>query len=505
MMNEMRHVHKLTIILYVFQGIKASAWSLIVLFFLGAGSDLNQLLNLPFTSLQLTLIILGVFLLVLIVFSWLRWYRMTYQLVNDSITIKHGVFIRHDRTIHKRRIHSINFTQSIFHQVFNLTEVQIETAGSDLEVDAVLKAIPYQEAVALKEKFLNLTNTHLVEEEFPIDGEVEAVDEEQVEEEQPFIKEKKISIYHLLIAGATTGRVGAIFGIVFLLLSEIDNFLSEGDYERVVDWVSAQSIVAYFSLVFLYLLIVIIIGMIGYVNRYGRFSITREGEMLYIERGLIEKKSLSIPVSRIQAVLFKQNLFRMPFSLGAVSVELAGGEKDDKEAMQTVIFPLLRKKEWANFLKELLPEYQEDLSEMNHIPRKSFTFKALRMTIIYFVGIGVVHYFYSELVLVKLGVYLFALMGLYLLHRIPAFRRSGEQLVMQYFQVVMLSKEVAIVKKKDIQALETQGSRLARLLKLGYLNLSIMNNFLGRQFTLGFLSEEQLEEISEWYISGHHD
>lgn len=92
------------------------------------------------------------------------------------------------------------------------------------------------------------------------------------------------------------------------------------------------------------------VAMVGTILKYCSFEITKQGNELFIQRGLLERKEMTIPLHRIQALKVEENIFRQPFGLLAVSVEIAGGEAGkDQKSVSTVLFPLLRRKELRDF------------------------------------------------------------------------------------------------------------------------------------------------------------
>src|SRR5690625_198609 len=86
------------------------------------------------------LILIGI-AVIMIISSVVYWLRFTYEVKDDEIRIEQGLFVRKKRYISKNRIQSIDLTQSVIHRIFGLTKVQIETAGSDRDVDASLSSV----------------------------------------------------------------------------------------------------------------------------------------------------------------------------------------------------------------------------------------------------------------------------------------------------------------------------------------------------------------------------
>ena len=68
--------------------------------------------------------------------------------------------------------------------------------------------------------------------------------------------------------------------------------------------------------------------------------LVRDGERLRIRRGLVQRSEATVPVSRVRAVRVVEGVFRRPFGLAALTVEVTG-YADEASAART-LFPLVR-------------------------------------------------------------------------------------------------------------------------------------------------------------------
>jgi putative membrane protein len=74
-------------------------------------------------------IIIGISIVVLI-FSVIAFFRYFFYIKDDELIVKKGVFQRSLTNIPFERIQTINFEQSVLHQLFNVVKLEIDTAGS---------------------------------------------------------------------------------------------------------------------------------------------------------------------------------------------------------------------------------------------------------------------------------------------------------------------------------------------------------------------------------------
>ena len=85
---------------------------------------------------------------------------------------------------------------------------------------------------------------------------------------------------------------------------------------------------------------------------------TRDGDRLRIRRGLVQRSEATVPVSRVRAVRVVEGIFRRPFGLAALTVEVTGYAEEASAAR--TLFPLLRVRDVEAFLDEFLPELADD-------------------------------------------------------------------------------------------------------------------------------------------------
>src|SRR5699024_7810236 len=140
------------------------------------------------------LIFATIFLIVVVIYSFLSWWRFTYFVEGDELRIEQGVLIRKKRYLSKHRIHKIDLTANVIHRLFKLVSVQIDTASNSGIAEVNLSAIRYRDAAALRKTLQK--NKRFV------DG--------MADEEESVNPQKRITWKRLFIAGSTSGSAGII-------------------------------------------------------------------------------------------------------------------------------------------------------------------------------------------------------------------------------------------------------------------------------------------------------
>ncbi|CAM5526447.1 hypothetical protein LSPH24S_03042 [Lysinibacillus sphaericus] len=75
-----------------------------------------------------------------------------------------------------------------------------------------------------------------------------------------------------------------------------------------------------------------------------------------ITKGLLEKKRITLPLNRIQAIRIVENPLRQIFGFATVVVESAGGNGEKGGDKKIALFPLIKKQHCVQTLEQLFPE-----------------------------------------------------------------------------------------------------------------------------------------------------
>src|SRR5699024_6754360 len=360
MMSKYKHLHPIAIL---FNAVRIVREAIIPI---GAG-----FLSFRGESFIYFLLGLAAFLIILLAFSVASWYRFTYRIAGDELRIEYGIFIRKKRYISKNRIQSIDLTAGVIHRLFNVEKVQIETDGSGSGAEASLKAVKMQEGENLRTE-LQSYEEQVVTQDDETDGAFAEADPSE-----------QITFKRLFLSGSTSGSAGvmlAIFGFGFF---KIEQFIPEHIFDSTLEWLISLSIVFIFVLICIILVLFWLIGIAGTMIKFGNFTITKRQDELFITRGLLEKKQITIQLKRIQAVGIKESVIRQQLGYVTVIAEVAGGSSLDKgEDFSTVLFPIMKASEVADFLENYLPDYAAQPEDFHPLPKRAMTYYLFRSTFV---------------------------------------------------------------------------------------------------------------------------
>ena len=313
----------------------------------------------------IALIVGGAVAVVLLSALWgfLAWRATTYNVSGGSFRLRGGVIQKNERTIPLEHVQSVDTIQGLLQRLFGVYEVRVETAGGGAsEPDASLTALDRSAVEVLRREIEGFRTVPSAE-----TGEVSG----------PEII-RKLSMRDLLVAGATSGQIGVALSLVAVGSQLVDNIFSESFAERVFETLAPRSVGAALLLILVVGLFAWLLAIAGTVLAYTGFTLSRDGDFLYIRRGLLERREATIPLARIQAVRISEGLLRQPFGLAMLRVESAGYGED--AGVSTTLFPLLPRRQVRALLEASAPEFAVEPA-LTKLPRRARRRYAIRSSI----------------------------------------------------------------------------------------------------------------------------
>lgn len=471
-LKEPRRLHPATIIFEVFKLIKESI--------LGFGIGLIVALQESFTFFLLFAVI---FLLVVIIYSIVSWARFTYWVDGDELRIEQGVFVRKKRYLSVNRIHKIDLTANVIHRLFKLVQVQIDSASSSGGAEVNLSAVKLQDAKQLRDA---LQKKKVIVDADTGEGEAEAGNITQ-----------SISWKRLFIAGSTSGSAGFIILAVLTLFSQIEELIPRSAFTKVYSWVIELSLFLFVATLIVLALLLWIFGIAGTMIRYGHFTIEKRKNELFIKRGLLETKELTIPFDRIQAIGIEQSPIRQPLGYVRIFAVVAGGSFDKLESYP-VLFPLMHEKEVDTFLHTFLREFKV-LSELElqAVSKKGLKYYIVNLAILPILAAIPFIYFLPAYFWIPLIIVALCIAFGWLQYKNAKFNVTDTFIIIQKRR---LQKVKIIANKRRIQAFEKSQHRLQKYDKLASIKVSLLGSEgFGTHYTVKHLSSEDAIKLADWY------
>jgi putative membrane protein len=213
------------------------------------------------------------------------------------------------------------------------------------------------------------------------------------------------------------------------------------------------------------LLVAWLLAIAGTVLAYNGFTLSREGNFLYIKRGLLERREATIPLSRIQAIRISEGVLRQPFGLAALRVQSAG--YGENAGVSTMLFPLLPRDEVQGFLARAAPEFAVNPA-LESLPRRAlrrYVFRATFLSLIIALANAVFSFlvFQSNSGLLTLLLIPPAAAYGWLCYRDAGWAYIGDRLVVRYRT---LGRKTAVAPRRRLQSRGVLRSPFQRRVRL---------------------------------------
>jgi putative membrane protein len=188
------------------------------------------------------------------------------------------------------------------------------------------------------------------------------------EEAERDLPSRRITGRELGVAALTAGQLGIVLPILAGGFQVLEQLVDPERGEDAVRWLPHSLTAIVLGLAAL-LVLAWVLSALGAVVAFGGFTVIRDGDRLRIRRGLVQRSEATVPVERVRAVRIVEGVFRRPFGLAALTVEVTGYAQEASAAR--TLFPLVRLRDVEGFLGELLPELADDPEPSDRPPPRA--------------------------------------------------------------------------------------------------------------------------------------
>jgi putative membrane protein len=245
--------------------------------------------------------------------------RFEYEITADTFDIRSGVFSRREREIPFERIQNVDIAQNIVQRAFGLAEVRLETAGGG-STEARLRYVSRGEAVRLQELISDRKT--------------------EVSERDPGATDDilfELTQRELGLLGVTSANL-RLLGLIAVGLSLISPRLVQEVGPRTELLLLLGPGVAVVGLLALWVL-----SGVQAVLRYYGFRLLRHEEELRYERGLLQRYTGTIPLSKVQTLMIRENVLARAIGYGSLVIETAGYAPGQGEDTVESAVPIARR------------------------------------------------------------------------------------------------------------------------------------------------------------------
>jgi putative membrane protein len=293
----------------------------------------------------------------------LNFYYFKYLLTNKELVIHSGILSKKQRNIPLERIQNVNITQNFIQRIFGISKVQIETAG-DASAEGVLDSVKTSRANEIKliikefqgkfeqKKNISLnetTNKNIIEDDFKSEdftnnniNEPNGISSNNEEEELIRMSVKELVIYGFL-------RFRPILFVLFAWIYSIgQQFMPSDIHQLMEDFVydveALTNSLDWFLLTIYFIGFFIVAFILSWlldvlltVNQWWNFRLSIEKNKLYTNHGLLNRRSGTIPLKKLQMLVIFSNVIRQKFGYWGLMLETAGLSSLENRRPETAV------------------------------------------------------------------------------------------------------------------------------------------------------------------------
>lgn len=298
-----------------------------------------------------------------------RWQRFDYRLTEDTLDIESGVLSRRTREIPLRRVQNVDTSRNAVQRALGIAAVTVETAGGS-DVEAELQYVSETEAERLRSEVGRLKRRRDSERGRTTDP----TPADEPAEEQLFA----MSTRELLLLGVVSVDLRLLS-----LFSAIVPIVAPSLARSATDPLFSLAVAAPLLAAGIVGVGVIASAAFSVANYYG-FRLSRAGDELRYERGLLNRYTGTVPLSKVQSVVLSENALARRLGYASLTVETAGYAPGDAGAESAV--PLTRRGRAVALAHEVEPF---DEFEFERPPARARTRYAFRYVIVGLVLTGI--------------------------------------------------------------------------------------------------------------------
>jgi putative membrane protein len=278
--------------------------------------------------------------LVALVIGVARWRATTYAVDDRALHVRSGVFSPDETVVPLERIQAVDTITGPVQRVFGVTGLHVQTAGGE-DGDVELPALSARAAADLR--------AALGHPDHGLSG-----------------ARRRLTSRALLATALTAPQLGVLLPVVGGIFGLLQNGLLGAGEAEIKHINTTQEVV----LVALGLLAAAwLLSFLGAVVAFAGFEVQRAEQRLRIRRGLLQRRAVSVPITRIDGVQIVESPLRRPFGLVTLRLEVTslGG----RESAARTLFPLLRRGEVEPFLQTVLAELAGPLALEQRPPARA--------------------------------------------------------------------------------------------------------------------------------------
>ncbi|MCU4740494.1 PH domain-containing protein [Natronoglomus mannanivorans] len=333
-----------------------------------------------------------------IAYEYAYYKRFRYEITPDTFDVASGVVSRRDREVPVRRIQNVDVRQNVLQRALGIAAVHVETAGGG-ETEITLQYVDEAEANRLQRQLRNgsssRSRSRVTAGDRETTDDLESGDTRPGEDELLFeIRRNELavlSVFTIDPGASALATIALSFASGFDPTTLVPIDLLEAD-------LPGTGLIALAWAVLIFLFAAWVLSAVLTFSRYYGFRLTRVGDELHYERGLLQRYSGTIPLEKVQTLTIEESIPFRWFGYGALAVETAGyapGQSGSRGTESAI--PLAERGRVRRLARSIEPFEREDLERAPLRARERYAFRYIGVLCL-IMGVGYLLATYTEVV-----------------------------------------------------------------------------------------------------------
>jgi putative membrane protein len=275
----------------------------------------------------------------------LSWRTTTYRVVDGTLRRRSGIVSPDDQVIPLARIQAVDTVRGPVQRLFGVVALNVQTPGGGRTAELELSALSVTAARELREAL-----GHPERSELALAPEARPPDV------------LRLAPRDLVVAALTAPQFGVLVPLGALAQPVLSNLGERGIGEpgsaQAVAVLAAGALAA-----------ALVLSILGAVVAFGGFELERDGDRLRVRRGILQRRTASVPLSRVDGVRIVEGLLRERLGLASLRLETAGLRGEDAAAR--TLFPLVRRRDIPDLLARFVPDLAGGIEALEPPPGRS--------------------------------------------------------------------------------------------------------------------------------------
>ena len=445
------------LVLIFVQGVRQSIrmfWPLLLVFLLKENIRENK---------TVVIIAASAILFLLTIHTILFYINFFFYVKDGEFILKKGYLRKKILAIPLDRIQSVNTKQNLLQQILNVVALEIDTAGTvgkELKIHALDKSFALElQAILHAQKVQSVTTKN------------EVADKTEEQNEKVILKLTPADLLRIGISEnhLRTGLLILVFGNqIFQNIQDLFKVKAEEYSNEVADYMANSGWIIFSSMIIFFLVVSVIFSLFRTLFKYFDFKLLKKNDTFRIESGLINKRNVIVPYSKVQELNWITGPLKSIFGIYHLVFKQAVSKQTKKS--QLVDAPGCLTKHLELLKADLFGE--ELLDQQPKIYSNNFFFKRLWIISGWIPAVIATPFLYNEwLFLVGTAVWLLITAGYnYLILKKRYFRMNGDQIRISQGAISHKWKQMELFKIQSVEFKQTIFQKRRTLASLQLMN-----------------------------------